>query len=282
MAKDTDNPILLIANPPGLHSIYIEEAARSGFKAVVVEKPSCVRHEEISVLEKVKIPVAVCHIYRQMWGPQTLKAMIDSGEMGEIISIEGRYWQSSTAQRALTGEKTKSWKNDPQLSGEYDALLDVGTHWVDVATFLIGEMPRNGSVWLSYANAEAAHRDSHVHLNLEFSKGRRVMSSISKTFHGATNHFEINVIGTLKSATWTFLDPDEIWIGQGNQKSTLTRKSTILGSCQPVFHGMGWLEGYIEIFYQLFKELSDEPFTAYPNLRDNLAMLKSLMALKRN
>jgi predicted dehydrogenase len=208
--------------------------------------------------------------------------MIGSGEFGEIISIEGRYWQSSTAQRALTSERTKSWKNDCQLSGESDALLDVGTHWVDAALFLMGEVPQSGSVWLSYAKAEAVHRDSHVHLNLQFSRNRRAMSSISKIFHGATNHFELNVIGTLKSATWTFLNPDEICIGQGSQKISVIRKSTELGSHQPAFHSLGWLEGYMEIIHQILRELAGEQNATYPSLGENLKMLKVLFALKQH
>src|SRR6185369_8855913 len=136
----------------------------------------------------------------------TLKQMLESGIFGELISIEGHYWQSSAAQKALEpAGKPHPWKNDPALSGGSDAFIDIAVHWVDMAAYLMGESSFKGSKWLSYANAEAPHRDNHVHLNLEFSKDKRAMVSVSKTVHGASNDFEITVLGTEQSATWNFL-----------------------------------------------------------------------------
>jgi predicted dehydrogenase len=271
------NPILVIANPHGLHAKAILEGEKAGFKAIVTEKPAAVSPAEVQALKRVKIPVAVTHGYRQMWGIQTLKRLIEAGDLGDVITIEGRYWQSSTAQRALEPEvKKDSWKNDPTLSGDYDTILDIGTHWVDAVAYLMEETKFTGSTWLSYANAEASHRDSHAHVALQFSNDRRAMGSISKTLHGFTNHFEVNVIGSLASSTWQFLNPDEIVLGKGNSKSTLNRKDTLLGSQQPPFHGVGWLEGYIEIFKQLLGELSEGGERDYPKLSQSLEVLESL------
>jgi len=281
VAQNFENPILFIANPPGLHAAAIQEGEKAGFRAIVVEKPACVGKKEVEALEAVRIPVAVCHIYRQMWGLQAVQQMLSSGELGELICIEGRYWQSSTAQRAIEPQpQVTSWKNDTLLSGDGDALLDVGVHWIDAVTFLMNGAPTGGRVWRSYANAEAPHRESHVHLGLEFANGKRAMGSISKTVHGATNHFEINVIGTRKSATWTFLNPDEIWIGQGISRTVLTRKNVHLGSKHPPFHGLGWLEGYIEIIRQLILDMRGEGSGNYPKLSDNLKMLNAVFSLE--
>lgn len=279
--SDIENPILLIANPHGLHADAILEGTEAGFRAIIAEKPACVNLNQIETLRTVQIPVAVCHIYRQMWGIQTIRQMVESDELGEIICIEGRYWQSSTAQRAIQPQfRANSWKNDPKLSGAFDAFIDVGVHWVDAASFLVGTQLSGGSAWLSYANAEQPHRDSHAHLNLEFQKGIRVMASISKTFHGATNHFEINVIGTKRSANWTFLNPDEIVVGHGISRAVLTRKETQLGSQQPPFHGLGWLEGYVEIIRQVILELEGNENGNYPMLQDNLELLNSMLSLR--
>ena len=42
------------------------------------------------------------HGNRRMWGPQTIVRMIAEGEIGDVISIDGRYWQSSAAQMATS------------------------------------------------------------------------------------------------------------------------------------------------------------------------------------
>ncbi len=278
----TPNPLLLIANPHGLHARSILEGVRAGFKAIAVEKPACVNLEEVELLKPVRIPVAVAHGYRQMWGVQTLKAMLEAGEFGEVISIEGRYWQSSAAQKALDpSAQPHPWKNDPALSGGSDALMDIGVHWVEAAAFLMGEPSFKGTAWLSYANAESAHRDTHVHLNLEFSKGRRALASVSKTLHGAANDFEITVVGAKQSGTWKFMEPDGLWLGRGGSRTFLPRKENTLGSMQPPFHGLGWLEGYLEILRRLLLELQGQDGGNYPELKNNLKVLESLFSLQR-
>lgn len=127
----------MIATPHALHSKAILEADKSGFKLIVVEKPVAVSLDQVKSLRSVKTPVAVLHGYRQSWGIQTLKKMIDEGSLGDIISIEGKYWQSSSAQKALQGTKSTSWKNDPSLSGEADTLVDLASHWADACRFLM-------------------------------------------------------------------------------------------------------------------------------------------------
>lgn len=277
----TPHPVLLIANPHGLHAPTVLEGAQAGFKAIVVEKPACVSLKEVEQLKQVRIPVAVAHVYHQMWGIQTLKKMCEEGGFGDLISIEGRYWQSSAAKKAMDPKaKPHPWKNDPALGGGSDALIDIGSHWVEAAAFLMGEPHFKGTAWLSYANSEAPHRDTHVHLNLEFSKGRRALASISKTLHGAANDFEITLVGTKQSGTWRFMEPDLIWLGHGNSRSIVTPRESVLGSRQPPFHGLGWLEGYVEILRQLFLELLGQGGGNYPRLENNLKILESLFSLE--
>jgi predicted dehydrogenase len=271
------NPVLFIANPHALHAPSILEGEQAGFVLIVCEKPAAISVEQIVALSNVKIPVAVCHVYRQMWGIQTLKEMVIAGEFGDIISIEGRYWQSSTANNALTRDNPQSWKNDPALSGPADALLDIASHWADAALFLAGETPVDASLWLSYANAAAPHRDSHVHLQMAFPSGTRALSSISKTVHGAPNHFEVNVIGARKYACWKFLEQDQIEVGVGTQRSYMTRNRTDLGSGHWPHHGMGWVEGYIEIIHQAVRGLAGETGD-YPTLSQNLELVQLLLA----
>jgi len=274
------HPVLLIANPPGLHAQALIEGQKAGFALMIVEKPVCVNLEEVELLRGLKTPVAVCHVYRQTWGVQTLKKMLEAKEFGELITIEGRYWQSSAAQRAVGETKGGGWKNDPRLSGPSDALLDVGVHWVDSALFLAGKALNKTSLWRSYANAEAPHRDTHVQLSLDFEGGARAFASISKTLHGSLNHFEINVIGTQAAATWNFLQPDQIEMGSGSSLKMLYRKDLSYGSGQGPFHGLGWLEGYVEIFRQSFKQLKGVPFEPYPSLHGHLDMLSSLLSIE--
>ncbi|WP_141736603.1 Gfo/Idh/MocA family protein [Oligoflexus tunisiensis] len=276
--KKYEKPLLCIANPHGLHAATIRDAARSGFPAILCEKPACVNLDELHQLRDVKTPTAILHVYRQTWGLQTLRHMLMEGEFGTVIAIEGRYWQASTAERALTQEKgARTWKDDISLAGAYDVYLDIATHWVDAVSFLFGHAPTQVRGWRSFINSDSPHRDSHVQLMLQYPNAGRAMGSISKTIHGATNHFEVNVLGSQRSATWTFERPDEIFIGEGRDRRVLTRKDTRLGSGNPPHHGMGWLEGYIEITGNLIRRVFHGETRSYPELQETLKNLQPML-----
>jgi predicted dehydrogenase len=270
--------VLFLANPSGLHAQSILEGIQSGFTAIAADKPVCVRPEEISMLRGTDVLVTVFHGYRAMWGPRKLKQMIESGELGDIFAFESRYWQSSSAQTALTADSAKeSWKNDIRLNGPHDALTDLGSHVVDLCHYLIGAKAMETRCWLSYRNSAARHRDTHVHLQLGFSESRRALISISKTAHGATNDFESTVFGTRGTATWRFLRPDEVEHGCGSRTSFIRREAPSVSSDTKPFHGLGWLEGYVEITRQTLRRVSGLAFTEVPVLREALDVMDVLL-----
>jgi predicted dehydrogenase len=263
--------IACIANPNALHADRILEAAKNRFHGIVTEKPACVSLEQVARLREVTNKTAVLHVYRQTWGPQEIRKMMDQKFFGEIVSIEGRYWQSS----ATVKSDAQNWKNNIALIGPSDALLDVAIHWADMTSFFMARAPDQASGRLTYINADAPHRDTHVHLNLRFGDVN-CFGSISKTFHGGNNNSEIHVIGSKASASWYAQNPDELTIGEGKDRRIMTRKSTELGGHKPPFHGLGWLEGYIEVIKQLTLDVLGKK-SAYPTLKENLDLLSVLL-----
>lgn len=275
-SEDATN-VLFLANPSGLHAQFILEAAGAGFSAVAADKPVCVKPEEIPLLQNIQIPVTVFHGYRVMWGTRTIKELIRSGKLGDVFSFECRYWQSSSAQAFLsgTGEK-RAWKNDLKLNGPSDALTDLGSHVVDTCLHLFDDMPEQSKCWVSYQNSAAPYRDTHVHLLLKFPGDRRAFASISKTIHGASNNFEYTVVGTKASATWRFLQPDEVEFGAGNRTSILRRQDPNESSGSSPFHGLGWLEGYVEIARQTLRLVSGLQSAPVPTLPEALSTMSVL------
>jgi predicted dehydrogenase len=150
-------------------------------------------------------------------------------------------------------------------------------HWVDAALFLAQDAPVRTSLWLGYAAAEAPHRDSHVQLAATLGRGARLFASISKAYHGATNRFEVDVIGTRGTASWNFLRPDQLELGAGSGSRVLTRREAESGARQPPFHGVGWLEGYVEILRRAVAGLGGAP-ADYPALGPHLDMLELLLS----
>ena len=119
--------------------------------------------------------------------------------------------------------------------------------------------------------------DTHVHLFLKFAGDRRAIASISKTVHGATNNFEYTVIGTKGTATWRFLQPDEVEFGRGGRTSILRRKTPMESSGSVPFHGLGWLEGYVEITRQTLRQVSGLDSVPVPTLDEALDTMDVLL-----
>jgi predicted dehydrogenase len=277
LTTQKENPVLFIANPSALHAEAIIKAEAAGFKTIVCEKPVVTDLGQIDLLKKVKSKVAVLHGYRMMWGPQTLKQMLEAGEFGQIISLESRYWQSSVAQKALTKTPERApWKADAALNGQYDVLLDLGSHWMDLMLFFAGDKPQKVDGKISYINGTGPMRDTHLNLNLYFESGIYATGSISKTVHGMGNSLEVNILGSLKSASWNFLNPDEIIIGEGANQKILKRTQSLLGGKQNPFHGLGWIDGYIEVIAQTLLELQGRKAN-YPHLSGSLEMMEILL-----
>ena len=137
--------------------------------------------------------------------------------------------------------------------------------------------PVENHCWVSYQNSAAPYRDTHVHLLLKFSGDRRAMASISKTVHGATNNFEYTVIGTKGAATWRFLQPDEVEFGSGSKTSMIRRKTPMESSGSAPFHGLGWLEGYVEITRGTLRLAAGLDAGPVPTLQESLAAMDVLL-----
>jgi predicted dehydrogenase len=277
ISSQADN-VLFLANPSGLHAQFIAAGLQAGFSAIAVDKPVCVRTEELSLLKNIEKPVTVFHGYRVLWGTRTIKNLIDSGQLGDVFSFESRYWQSAGAQAALKNiPEKKEWKNDPLLNGPWGVLADLGSHVVDICLYLMSEIPVETRCWMSYRNAPAPHRDTHLHLCMKFSQDRRGLASVSQIVHGASNDFEYTVIGTKGTATWRFMRPDEIELGTGRDTKFLRREEANPASGTAPFHGLGWTEGYLEITRQTLRQASGLEFTPVPTLKESLATMDVLL-----
>ncbi len=270
--------VLFLANPSGLHTQSILEGVRAGYDAIAADKPVCARLEEIPLLRDIRALVTVFHGYRAMWGPRTIKEMIDAGELGDVFAFESRYWQSSSAQMAVRGSHEKRlWKNDLQLNGPWGVLTDLGSHVADLCLHLLMDKPIEGRCWISYCNAAAPHRDTHMHLSFRFSGARRALASISQTLHGATNDFEFTVAGTRGAATWRFLRPDEVEYGVGNRTTIIRREGANPSSETVPYHSLGWIEGYVEITRQTLRSASGLSSVAVPTLSEALNAMDALL-----
>ena len=64
---------------------------------------------------------------------QHLHGAVRDGQLGDIRLVTGRYFQDW-----LFLDTDWNWRLDPEQGGTLRAFGDIGTHWVDLVSFITG------------------------------------------------------------------------------------------------------------------------------------------------
>lgn len=111
-------------------------AAVSAGKHVLVEKPAACHAAEldpvIHAAERARVLVRVGFNHRYHPAMLKAKALSESGGLGELMYVRGRYGHGGR----LGYEK--EWRADPSLSGGGE-LIDQGVHLIDLARWFLGD-----------------------------------------------------------------------------------------------------------------------------------------------
>ncbi|HUS07353.1 MAG TPA: Gfo/Idh/MocA family oxidoreductase [Bryobacteraceae bacterium] len=105
-------------------------------KHVLVEKPAAIRSAELlpiiadSEERKVSVQVGFNHRFHPSF--QKAREIIDSGVLGDLMFIRGRYGHGGRV------GYDKEWRADPAISGGGE-LLDQGVHLIDLARWFLGD-----------------------------------------------------------------------------------------------------------------------------------------------
>src|SRR5258708_31764053 len=73
------------------------------------------------------------HLLRFHAAVLQLRKLVQQGELGEIIHINGSYLQDW-----LFKETDYNWRLLPKEGGKLRAVADIGTHWMDLASSVLG------------------------------------------------------------------------------------------------------------------------------------------------
>ena len=130
---------VMLATPHSLHWTQIIAAAEAG-KHVFCEKPFTLSVETASkailACEKARVVLAVGHNRRFLPGPRRMKAMIDAGDLGQIIHVDAHYSGNSE------GRYPKEHWRVKQSEIPAGSTTPMGLHVVDTLTWLLGPVAR--------------------------------------------------------------------------------------------------------------------------------------------
>lgn len=136
--EDPSIDVIDIATPNHLHAEIAIAALQAG-KHVISEKPLARGAEEAKAVYEAALAsdrtTMVAFNYRRTPAITYAKKLIDEGRIGKILNFRGTYLQDWSA----SPDSPLSWRFRKDIAGS-GALGDIGTHVVDIARYLVGEI----------------------------------------------------------------------------------------------------------------------------------------------
>lgn len=130
-----DVQAVVIATLNGALAPLSRDAARAG-KHVLVEKPGSLNAAELREVQatatKTGAKVRIGYNHRFHPSLQKAREIVDSGAMGPLMFLRGRYGHGGRA------GYDREWRSDPKLSGGGE-LIDQGVHLIDLAAWFLGD-----------------------------------------------------------------------------------------------------------------------------------------------
>jgi predicted dehydrogenase len=176
--------------PNHLHLEPCLAAIRAG-KHVFCEKPLGRSAAEARELRDAAARTGVVHMvgfnYRFLPAVQLARRLVDEGRLGRIHHFRARFADASF----LDPDAPFTWHQDAEAAGS-NALLDLGSHLIDLARFLVGEPEAVGGAMATFT----ADRPDPV-------TGRRRRVETEDAFE-ATVEFAGGALGSLSGTNMTF------------------------------------------------------------------------------
>jgi predicted dehydrogenase len=254
-------------------------ALRAG-KHVVCEKPLAMNTRETGQIVKLarasgKV-FAVNYNVRFYPAVLALHRAVARGELGDIIHVNGSYMQDW-----LFKDTDYNWRLLPQEGGKLRAVADIGTHWMDTVSFILGANITSvfadlgtfhktrrrplGEVQ-TFAKAAAKVRyatyrvqtEDYANVLLQFANGSRGNLSVSQVAAGRKNCIRLEIYGSKKSAWWCSEEPEMLHFGNRDEaNATAVRATPAFGEGAAGFmdYPAGHVEGFPDTFKMLFRNI---------------------------
>ncbi|MDE2385935.1 MAG: Gfo/Idh/MocA family oxidoreductase [Alphaproteobacteria bacterium] len=251
-----------IVTPNHMHFPVAKAFIEAGIH-VICDKPLSLNLKEAKQLEALlkkhpKVIFALTHNYSGYPMIRHAKAMVESGQLGEIRLVQGEYPQDWLAEPLeKTGQKQAAWRTDPKRSGAGGCVGDIGTHTYQLATFVSGlKLEQLACELTSFVKGRLL--DDNVQAMLRFKGGAKGAIWASQVAVGHENGLKLRVYGTKGGIEWVQADPNYLWFTPlGGNRTLITRGGAGAGAEAarvtrvPPGHPEGYLEGFANIYTEV-------------------------------
>jgi predicted dehydrogenase len=246
--------------------VHVEQslAALAAGKHVVCEKPLGMTSADtariVAALRKLDTtaartrahaPVfAVNYMCRFFPAVLQMRALVQRGDLGQIMHVQGHFFQDW-----LLLPTDYNWRLLAAEGGQLRAVGDIGTHWIDTVSFILGAKPAR-----VFAHLETFHKtryrptgevqtfakidpkamrpyrvdtEDFGSVLLRFGKaahgfvnGVHANASISQVAAGWKCSLALGIYGTKGSVRWDLQQPNEILLGRRDEPNQLLQRAT--------------------------------------------------------
>jgi predicted dehydrogenase len=204
---------------------------------------------------------------------QHLREVIGQGAVGDVRLITGHYFQDW-----LLLDTDWNWRLEPEVGGALRAVGDIGSHWLDLTSFVTRQ--RISSVMADLAtfipvrhqptgpvetfsterSMESVAREIRTEdvatILLRYEGGARGAVAISQLSAGRKNSLQYEIDGSTGAAAWDSETPDHLWLGHRDRPNELLlRNPALMGAAGRAAAALpgGHVEGFGDTFPAAFR-----------------------------
>jgi predicted dehydrogenase len=290
--------VVHLTTPNYLHHGQVVDALAAG-KHVVCEKPLAMTSEQSRELVDLAEGSGLVHCtnFNIRFYPQAqqARALVRDGRLGEVWNVHGGYLQDW-----LLLPTDWNWRLEPEKGGELRAVGDIGSHWLDLAQFVVGApvealfadlattIPVRrrpvGEVETFAGTVDADREETTVetedvaHILVRFEGGARGSTVISQVSAGRKNALRLEVDGSRGALAWDSERPEELWLGHRERPNERALRDPALlapdvaeRTSLPAGHAEGFGETFKELYRAVYRAVDDGGMLAetdFPTFRD--------------
>lgn len=294
MIADPDIHVVHITSPNHLHYPQVKAALLAG-KHVVCEKPlamNATESAELVALAKQQRRVNAVNFNIRFYPlAHEARARVQRGDLGSPYIIQGSYLQDW-----LLYPTDWNWRLEPGLGGDMRAVADIGSHWLDLMTFITGL--RVEAVCADFATflptrrkpttpidtftgklqtaaqfeEQPIHTEDYATILMRFAGGARGVVTVSQVSAGRKNRLYFEIDGAASSLVWDSERPNELWVGHRDRPNELLIKDPALldpsarqFASYPGGHAEGFPDTFKQLYVAVYRYLDAGDFDAKPD-----------------
>lgn len=282
--NDPEIEIVDICTPNNIHE-KIAVAAANNKKHIFCEKPMAITVEEsknmLDAVKKNNVKHMLAFNYRRTPAINLAKEIISKGEIGTIQTFRGTYLQDWSA----SPQSPLSWRFQKEICGT-GALGDIGTHVIDIAHFLVGDIESVSGLLKTYIKERPIQEegtdklgaikgtgpmgkvtvDDETSFSIRFKNGAVGSIEASRNAWGRNNHITFEIHGSLGSIYFNYERRDELQVCYSNDlenrrgfKTIYTGPAHPYGELWPIpALGIGYSETKIAECYDLINSIAND------------------------